>query len=80
VCAYPSITIDTIGLLTSNPGSIVFKRQQNESYAESKELLNWIQNSLDPAKCDQIRQQLNDFTNFLIVYKENRKAQAISFK
>ena len=80
VCAHPQIHIDSLILLSNNPNSILHKRQQLESYQDSKEFTNWLQTHLEPAKADNIRQQFNDFSNFLLHAREKRKQKPIFFK
>lgn len=80
VCAHPQIHIDSLILLSNNPNSILHKRQQLESYQDSKEFTNWLQTHLEPAKAENIRQQFNDFGNFLLHAREKRKQKPIFFK
>ena len=80
MCAHPTLHIDSISLLSCNPNNVIFKRQQNDSYSESKEFTNWLNALVDPMKADMIRQQFNDFNNFSIFVREKRKTKIISFK
>ncbi len=80
VCAHPTMIVDTMSLLSSNPSSLLFKRQLTDSYTESKEFNNWLQNNLDPMRADLIRQQFADYNNFLICVREKRKTKPISYK
>lgn len=80
VCAHPTLTVDTMSLLSSNPSSVIFKRQMTDSYPESKEFNIWLQNNLDPMRADLIRQQFADYNNFMICVRERRKTKPISYK
>lgn len=78
VNAQPTIPIETMSLLSSNPLCILHKRQLNDSYVDSKEFSNWLQSHSDPNRAELIKQQFNDFGNFLIYVRERRKL--VSFK
>lgn len=80
VCSKPSLQVDAITLLSNNPNSIIYKRQQTDSYPDSKEFTNWLQSHMDSKKADSIRQQFTDFNNFLVSVREKRKAKPILFK
>lgn len=80
VCAHPQLHIDSLILLSNNPNSVLHKRQQLESYQDSKEFTNWLQTHLEPAKADNIRQQFNDFNNFVLHAREKRKQKPVLFK
>lgn len=80
VCAHPTLVVDSITLFSNNPNSIISKRQQQDSYPESKDFNNWLQALVDPMKAELIRQQFNDFNNFAIFVKERKKVKTVSFK
>ncbi|CAF0781944.1 unnamed protein product [Brachionus calyciflorus] len=80
VCAHPQIQIDALSLLSNNPNSILYKRQQTESYQDSKDFTNWLQTHLEPGKAENIRQQFNDFNNFMLQVREKRKLKPGLFK
>jgi hypothetical protein len=80
VCAQPTLQIEAIHLLSNNPNSLLHKRQQMDSYPDSKEFINWLQSHMDANKAETIRQQFTDFNNFLLSVKEKRKIKPISFK
>lgn len=78
VSAQQTLQIDAIGLLSSNPNSILYKRQLAESYVDSKEFTNWLQSHMDGQKAEQIRQQFSDCTPVLLSVREKRKCKQIS--
>lgn len=80
VCAHPTLTVDSMNLLTSVPNNTILKRQQMESYYDSREFNNWIQTTLDPMRADSLKQQFSEFNNFIICVKERRKTKPIYFK
>ena len=80
MCAHPTVSVDSVGLLSSVPGSLVAKRQQTDCYQESKEFTNWLQSLIDPIKADLIRAQFVEFNNFYMRVREPRKVKPILFK
>ena len=80
VCAHPTMIVDSMTLISSNPSSLMYKRQMTDSYSDSKEFNLWLQNNLDPIRADLIRQQFAEYNNFLICVRERRKTKPISYK
>jgi hypothetical protein len=80
VCACPSMQIDSMGLLSNNPNSVLHKRQQLDSYVENKEFITWLQSHMDQNKADAIRAQFTDFNSFAIAVREKRKTKPLSFR
>lgn len=78
VCAQPTLQIDAIGLLSSNPNSLLHKRQQVDSYPDSKEFSSWLQSHMDVHKADLIRQQFTDYASILLSVRERRKCKPVS--
>ncbi len=66
--------------MSSVAGSQLAKRQQTDSYQESKEFTNWLQSLVDPMKADLIRAQFVEFNNFYMRVREPRKVKPILFK
>lgn len=78
VTAQQTLQIDAIGLLSSNPNSVIYKRQLVDSYADSKEFTSWLQSHMDSHKADQIRQQFTDYASIMLSVREKRKCKQVS--
>lgn len=78
VCAQPTLNIEAIGLLSSNPNSILYKRQLADSYADSRDFTSWLQSHMDSNKAEQIRQQFTDYSSILLLVREKRKCKQVS--
>lgn len=78
VTAQQTFQIDAIGLLSSNPNSVIYKRQLVDSYADSKEFTSWLQSHMDSHKADQIRQHFTDYASIMLSVREKRKCKQVS--